>query len=90
MNPTAKVADQFPDIKFEHATGYKRDDNLATYSARFYEGRAVIGTIAGHMTKAGSSATSAPSRFPKWYAASTPSPSPCARSIPKPKSRWCG
>jgi basic membrane protein A and related proteins len=53
MNPTAKVAAQFPDIKFEHATGYKRDDNLATYSARFYEGRAVIGTIAGHTTKSG-------------------------------------
>src|SRR5690606_25398870 len=53
MNPTAKVAAQFPDVKFEHATGYKQADNLATYSARFYEGRAVIGTIAGHMTKSG-------------------------------------
>ncbi len=53
MNPTAKVASQFPDVKFEHATGYKQADNLATYSARFYEGRAVIGTIAGHMTKSG-------------------------------------
>lgn len=51
MNPTAKVAKQFPDVKFEHATGYKREDNLSTYSGRFYEGRAVIGTIAGHMTK---------------------------------------
>ncbi len=51
MNPTAKVAKQFPDVKFEHATGYKRDKNLSTYSARFYEGRAIIGTIAGHMTK---------------------------------------
>jgi simple sugar transport system substrate-binding protein len=38
------VAAQFPDVKFEHATGYKRADNLATYDARFYEGRAVIGT----------------------------------------------
>ncbi len=53
MNPTAKVAKQFPDVKFEHATGYKQAANLATYSARFYEGRAVIGTIAGHMTKSG-------------------------------------
>ncbi|KAA3621729.1 MAG: BMP family ABC transporter substrate-binding protein [Proteobacteria bacterium] len=51
MNPTAKVAKQFPKVNFEHATGYKQADNLATYSARFYEGRAVIGTIAGHMTK---------------------------------------
>ena len=51
MNPTVKVAKQFPDVKFEHATGYKRADNVSTYSARFYEGRAVIGTMAGMMTK---------------------------------------
>ncbi len=53
MNPTLKVAKQFPDIKFEHATGYKRADNVSTYSGRFYEGRAVLGTIAGHMSKSG-------------------------------------
>ncbi len=51
MNPTANIAEQFPDVVFEHATGYKRADNLSTYMARFYEGRAVIGTIAGHMTE---------------------------------------
>ena len=46
------VAERFPDVRFEHATGYKRADNVATYGARFYEGRAVIGHIAGHMTEA--------------------------------------
>jgi simple sugar transport system substrate-binding protein len=51
MDPTLKVAKMFPKVKFEHATGYKRSDNVATYSARFYEGRHVIGTIAGMMTK---------------------------------------
>ena len=51
MNPTLKVAKKFPNIKFEHATGYKRSDNVSTYSARFYEGRAILGTIAGKMTK---------------------------------------
>lgn len=51
MDPTLAVAAKFPDVKFEHATGYKRDKNVSTYSARFYEGRAVIGTIAGRMTK---------------------------------------
>ncbi len=51
MNPTIKVAKRFPKVKFEHATGYKRAKNVSTYSARFYEGRAVIGTIAGKMTK---------------------------------------
>ena len=50
-NPTIKVAARYPDVKFEHATGYKRPtDNISTYSARFYEGRHVIGKIAGRMT----------------------------------------
>lgn len=53
MNPTLKVAKANPDVKFEHATGYKRADNVSTYSARFYEARAVLGTIAGKMTKSG-------------------------------------
>jgi simple sugar transport system substrate-binding protein len=51
MNPTAKVAKRYPDVKFEHCSGYQRAKNLATYNARFYEGRAVCGTIAGHMSK---------------------------------------
>lgn len=51
MDPTINVAAKFPDVKFEHATGYKQADNVSTYSARFYEGRAVIGHIAGRMTK---------------------------------------
>ena len=51
MDPTVAVAKKFPNVKFEHATGFKRADNLATYSARFYEGRTVMGTIAGRMTK---------------------------------------
>ncbi len=49
---TNAVAGQFPDVVFEHATGYLREhDNVSTYSARFYEGRAVIGHIAGQMTE---------------------------------------
>jgi basic membrane protein A and related proteins len=51
MNPTLKVAKRFPDVKFEHATGYKRAENVATYAARFYEGRSVVGRIAGKVTK---------------------------------------
>ena len=53
MNPTLKVAKRFKDVKFEHATGYQRAPNMSTYNARFYEGRAVCGTIAGHMSKTG-------------------------------------
>lgn len=51
MDPTLKVAKMFPDVKFEHATGFKRADNVSTYSARFYEGRHIIGKIAAKMTK---------------------------------------
>ena len=51
MNPTVKVAKRFPNVKFEHATGYKRAKNVSTYAARFYEGRTVSGLIAGKMTK---------------------------------------
>lgn len=53
MNPTLKVAGKFPDVKFEHATGFKRADNVSTYSARFYEGRYVIGQIAAKVSKTG-------------------------------------
>ncbi|QOL83315.1 BMP family ABC transporter substrate-binding protein [Pseudooceanicola spongiae] len=51
MDPTINVAAKFPNVKFEHATGYKTAPNVSAYSARFYEGRAVMGTIAGRMTK---------------------------------------
>ncbi|MGB1236033.1 MAG: BMP family ABC transporter substrate-binding protein [Planktomarina sp.] len=51
MDPTINVAAKFPNVRFEHATGYKRADNVSTYGARFYEGRAVIGHIAGKMTE---------------------------------------
>ncbi|MGB3408392.1 MAG: BMP family ABC transporter substrate-binding protein [Jannaschia sp.] len=52
MDATNAVAAKFPDVKFEHATGFKREHpNVSTYDARFYEGRAVIGTIAGHLTE---------------------------------------
>ncbi len=51
MNPTVKVAKQFPKVTFEHATGYKQDKNLGTYLARTYEGRYVGGFLAAKMTK---------------------------------------
>jgi simple sugar transport system substrate-binding protein len=53
MDATVKVAKRFPDVHFEHATGFKRDKNLATYSGRFYEGRYIQGQIAAKMSKTG-------------------------------------
>ena len=53
MNQTIKMAKTLHNVKFEHATGYLRAPNVATYNARFYEGRTVVGTIAGMMSKTG-------------------------------------
>lgn len=54
MNPTIKVAQQFPNVDFEHATGYKTAKNVGVYNARFYEGRYLCGVIAGKMSKSNS------------------------------------
>jgi len=53
MDPTLKVAKKYPNVHFEHATGYKRNPNMSTYSGRFYEGRYIQGIIAAKMSKAG-------------------------------------
>lgn len=54
MDATNKVAGKFKDVKFEHATGYKRDhENVATYSSKFYQGRYVQGQIAAKMSETG-------------------------------------
>ncbi|ADZ70679.1 BMP family ABC transporter substrate-binding protein [Polymorphum gilvum] len=53
MNPTLKVAQKYPDVKFEHATGYKTADNVATYNSKFHQGRYIIGQIAARMSKTG-------------------------------------
>ncbi len=51
MEPMLKVAADFPDIRFEHATGYKTAANMRTYDSRTYEGAYMAGVIAGAMTQ---------------------------------------
>jgi basic membrane protein A and related proteins len=51
MDSMLKVAGEFPDVKFEHATGYKTAGNMSVYDARFYHDAYVSGIIAGGMTK---------------------------------------
>jgi|TARA_R110000824_G_scaffold2610_2_gene12078 basic membrane protein A and related proteins len=53
MDATLKVAKEYPDVMFEHATGYKTADNVSVYSSKFYEGRYIQGVIAGLMSKEG-------------------------------------
>ena len=51
METMLKVAKDYPNVKFEHATGYKQSDNMASYGLRLYQARHVQGIIAGMMTK---------------------------------------
>jgi len=51
MEPTLKVAREFPDVKFESITGYKTAANVAVANARYYEGRYLAGIAAGRMTQ---------------------------------------
>ena len=53
MESMLKVAKEFPEVKFEHATGYKTAPNMSVYSSKFYQGRYIQGVIAGHMSKNG-------------------------------------
>ena len=53
MEPTLKVAREFPDVKFESITGYKTAPNVSAANARYYEGRYLSGIAAGRMTKTG-------------------------------------
>ncbi len=51
MDPVMNVAKKFPNVKFEHATGYKQADNAANYGLKLYQARHVQGVVAGMMTK---------------------------------------
>ncbi len=47
----AKVAKDFPDVYFEHATGFKTAENMRVYEPRIHEGAYLAGIVAGRMTK---------------------------------------
>jgi basic membrane protein A and related proteins len=53
MNPTVKVAAKYPDVKFEHISGFKQAANVATANIRYYEGRYVAGILAAKASKSG-------------------------------------
>jgi len=53
MEQTLRVAEKYPNVHFEHATGYKRAANVSTYDARWYEGEYLEGVIAGKISKSG-------------------------------------
>ena len=49
MEPTLKVAKDFPEVRFESITGYKTAANVAVANARYYEGRYLAGIAAGRL-----------------------------------------
>jgi basic membrane protein A and related proteins len=51
MEPTLRVARDFPNVRFESITGYKTAANVSAANARYYEGRYLAGIAAGRMTK---------------------------------------
>jgi basic membrane protein A and related proteins len=53
MEPTLKVAKDFPQVRFENITGYKTADNVSVANARYYEGRYLAGIVAGRMSQSG-------------------------------------
>ncbi|MFA4836731.1 MAG: BMP family ABC transporter substrate-binding protein [Dehalococcoidia bacterium] len=51
MDSVIEVASEYPDIIFEHCTGYKTDGNVGIYDGRGYQGWYLAGIVAGSMTK---------------------------------------
>jgi basic membrane protein A len=51
MDAMYEVAQEFPDIYFEHCSGYKTAENMSTYFGRIYQPRYLSGLVAGKMTK---------------------------------------
>ncbi len=65
MEPTVKVAADFPDVAFEHCSGYKTAPNLGVYQSRFYDGAYLLGVIAGKRTKTNTLGYVAPYPIPE-------------------------
>jgi len=51
MDATLAIAADHPEVKFGHATGYKRADNVSTYMGKVYQPRYLAGIAAGMKTK---------------------------------------
>ncbi|MHB8076380.1 BMP family ABC transporter substrate-binding protein [Desulfosporosinus fructosivorans] len=51
MDYMVNVSKKFPNVVFEHCSGYKTTDNLGTYFNRDYQARYLTGMVAGKYTK---------------------------------------
>ena len=90
MDPIVKVAAKYPNVHFEHATGYKRAANLSTYATRSYEGNYIQGVIAATMSKTGVLGYVSSFPIPEGSPGSMPRCSARRPSIPTSGSRSSG
>lgn len=51
MDSTFNVAQRFPQVYFEHCSGYMTHTNMSAYFGRMYEPRYLSGMVAGSMTQ---------------------------------------
>ena len=65
MDPTIRVAADFPNVVFEHCSGYKTAKNVGIYQTRFYEGAYLLGILGGRMTKSNTLGYVAPFPIPE-------------------------
>ena len=65
MDPTIRVAADYPDVAFEHCSGYKTAANVGVYQTRFYEGAYLVGMLAGKRTKSNTLGYVAPFPIPE-------------------------
>lgn len=65
MDGVMNVAQDFPDVLFEHATGFQTAENVATYDGRGYQGWYLAGIAAGHMTESNQLGYVAPFTIPE-------------------------
>lgn len=65
MDPTIAVAKDYPNIVFEHCSGYKTAKNVGTYFGRIYQADYLTGIVAGMMTKSNKIGYVAPVPIPE-------------------------
>lgn len=65
IDSVLEVAADYPDVLFEHCTGYETAHNVSNYNGRSYEGWYLAGITAGRMTESNILGYVAPYRIPE-------------------------
>ncbi len=67
MDVVEKLAAEYPEVKFEHCSGYKSADNFANYFGQIEQTRYLSGIVAGRMTKTNTIGYVAAMQIPEVY-----------------------